>query len=69
MSAVHEIHDFGSKLLQPEVRAHLVDYVRWQRGVREAAARGRPGPELPTHGPLSINLDLTTACNYRCDHC
>jgi MoaA/NifB/PqqE/SkfB family radical SAM enzyme len=69
MSAVHEFHDFRSKLLQPEVRAHLVDYVRWQRGVREAAARGIPAPESPTRGPVSINLDLTTACNYRCDHC
>ncbi|MEO0478484.1 MAG: radical SAM protein [Planctomycetota bacterium] len=24
---------------------------------------------MPDFAPLSINLDLTTACNYRCDHC
>jgi MoaA/NifB/PqqE/SkfB family radical SAM enzyme len=69
MSAVHEYHDFGSKLLQPDIRPHLADYVQWQRDVRAAAATGRGAPEPPPRGPLSINLDLTTACNYRCDHC
>jgi wyosine [tRNA(Phe)-imidazoG37] synthetase (radical SAM superfamily) len=24
---------------------------------------------VPDFAPLSINLDLTTACNYACDHC
>ena len=23
----------------------------------------------PISAPISINLDLTTACNYKCDHC
>lgn len=34
-----------------------------------ARKEGLPEPELPELVPLSINLDLTTACNYRCDHC
>ena len=24
---------------------------------------------VPDFAPISINLDLTTACNYACDHC
>jgi hypothetical protein len=24
---------------------------------------------MPAWAPLSVNLDLTTACNYACDHC
>lgn len=49
----------------PWVRA----YVDWQREVRAARAAGAPLPEPPQQSPLSINLDLTTACNYACDHC
>src|SRR5206468_2994341 len=30
---------------------------------------GVPAPDAPRIAPVSINLDLTTACNYRCDHC
>lgn len=44
-------------------------YVEWQRALRSARREGRPEPALPDLVPLSINLDLTTACNYRCDHC
>jgi MoaA/NifB/PqqE/SkfB family radical SAM enzyme len=69
MSSPHRIHDFGSKLAQPAVRARMVEYVQWQREMRLAAADDRSGPELPARAPISINLDLTTACNYRCDHC
>ncbi|GAB4140145.1 MAG: hypothetical protein Fur0037_06590 [Planctomycetota bacterium] len=47
----------------------LVDYVRWQRRLREARASGKQEPATPPFAPLSINLDLTTACNYACDHC
>ena len=25
--------------------------------------------KVPDFAPISINLDLTTACNYACDHC
>ncbi|HLQ36838.1 MAG TPA: radical SAM protein, partial [Planctomycetota bacterium] len=47
----------------------VVDYVRWQRAVRAARTNGGAAPVAPELAPLSINLDLTTACNYACDHC
>ena len=36
---------------------------------RARARAGRAEPPPPELAPISINLDLTTACNYRCDHC
>jgi Radical SAM superfamily len=63
------IHDFTGKLRQPSLREHLSAYVRWRRDLRSARASGRPDPTPPAIAPISINLDLTTACNYRCDHC
>ena len=63
------IHDFTAKLRQPSLREHLATYVRWRRDLRRARDTGRPDPEPPPIAPISINLDLTTACNYRCDHC
>ncbi len=47
----------------------MVGYVKWQRALRAAEARGAEAPDMPDLAPLSINLDLTTACNYACDHC
>ncbi|MGE3174171.1 MAG: radical SAM protein [Planctomycetota bacterium] len=63
------VHDFARKLQQPTLWPYVVDYVRWQRALRAAQAEGKPLPEQPALAPLSINLDLTTACNYACDHC
>ncbi len=63
------IHDFTAKLRQPSLSEHLSAYVRWRRDLRQARASGRPDPAPPAIAPISINLDLTTACNYRCDHC
>lgn len=63
------MHDFAAKLQQPSMWPKVVDYVRWQRARRRAAAEGRELPDMPDLAPLSINLDLTTACNYACDHC
>lgn len=63
------IHDFAGKLRQPRLWPAVVDYVRWQRALRDARARGLREPAAPPLVPLSINLDLTTACNYACDHC
>ena len=37
--------------------------------MRAAAVAGEAAPAMPDLAPLSINLDLTTACNYACDHC
>jgi uncharacterized radical SAM superfamily protein len=63
------IHDFTAKLRQPSLRDHLASYVRWRRDLRSAREAGRPDPAPPPIAPISINLDLTTACNFRCDHC
>jgi hypothetical protein len=63
------IHDFTAKLRQPSLREHLTAYVRWRKDLARARAHGQPDPSPPDRAPISINLDLTTACNYRCDHC
>ena len=63
------IHDFTGKLRQPSLKTHLEAYVRWRKDLARARAAGRPDPTPPPIAPISINLDLTTACNYRCDHC
>jgi pyruvate-formate lyase-activating enzyme len=61
---VEDIHDFSAKLRQPGVADMVRDYIRWQASVRAGGAAA-----VPDFAPVSINLDLTTACNYRCDHC
>lgn len=66
---VEPVHDFAGKLRQPSLYPHVLAYVAWRRSVREAQAAGSPPPPAPPASPLSINLDLTTACNYACDHC
>ena len=67
------IHDFSAKLRQPSIINVLKDYVNWQIQWRDAYSKGKSIEEIlenaPNHAPLSINLDVTTACNYRCDHC
>lgn len=65
----HAIHDFTAKLRQPAVLPGVLDYVRWRRSVEAARQAGGSAPDAPAMAPVSINLDLTTACNYRCDHC
>lgn len=65
----HSIHDFTAKLRQPSVAPTLERYVAWRREVRAAREEGRELPEPPASAPVSINLDLTVACNYRCTHC
>lgn len=63
-------HDFGQKLRQPSVLPWILRYIEWQREVRAALANGEALPEMPEDlTPISLNLDLTTACNYRCPHC
>lgn len=66
------IHDFAGKLLQPSLFPRLKSYIQWQASMRKAIAEGRTLEELTIDDsavPVSINLDLTTACNYACDHC
>ena len=69
MDETHSYHDFSGKLLQASVFPQVVDYVKWQAAVRLADETGAQSPTPPDSAPISINLDLTTACNYRCDHC
>lgn len=63
------IHDFTAKLRQPDVLPKVVEYIAWRRTLEAARAVGAPDPSTPDLVPISINLDLTTACNYKCDHC
>ncbi len=65
----HAIHDFTAKLRQPSLAESVGQYVGWRRAVAEARAAGETAPPAPELAPLSINLDLTTACNYACTHC
>ncbi len=58
-------HDFGSKLRQNAALQRLKDYIEWQRDCEiDASGRG-----LPIFSPISINLDLTSACNFSCPFC
>ncbi len=67
--ALEPVHDFVGKLRQPGLLPRVQDYVDWRRAVLAARAAGDDAPAMPDWAPLSINLDLTTACNYACDHC
>jgi wyosine [tRNA(Phe)-imidazoG37] synthetase (radical SAM superfamily) len=58
-------HDFSSKLRQDATLQRLKEYIQWQRGCQEDAS----GRELPMFSPISINLDLTSACNFSCPFC
>ena len=64
-------HDFAGKFKHAEIVDRLKGYVLAQASMREAVKEGRPfDPSwLPEAAPISINLDITTACNYACDHC
>ena len=66
---MHSIHDFTAKLRQPSLAPQVERYVEWRRAVARAREDGEPEPPPPDLAPISINLDLTTACNYRCTHC
>ena len=58
-------HDFGSKLRQDATLQRLKDYIEWQRDCEiQGSGRG-----LPMFSPISINLDLTSACNFSCHFC
>jgi wyosine [tRNA(Phe)-imidazoG37] synthetase (radical SAM superfamily) len=65
------IHDCAGKFLQPELLPQIRDYVRWQAALRGSLDLGPEEglPTIPQYAPVSINLDITTACNFACDHC
>jgi molybdenum cofactor biosynthesis enzyme MoaA len=64
------IHNYTAKLSDRSVRRNVV-----------AALQSHPDPQpgsladmlrpryADVNGPISINLDVTVACNYRCPHC
>ncbi len=72
MDGAHDYHNFQSKLLQRPAWDRVKEYVHWEQkansgeSVSDSDDNVAP-PQIMV--PLSINLDLTTACNYRCDHC
>jgi len=58
-------HDFSSKLRQESTIKRLREYIGWQRDLRQ----GSPNQPIPHYSPVSINLDLTSACNFSCPFC
>jgi MoaA/NifB/PqqE/SkfB family radical SAM enzyme len=58
-------HDFSSKLRQDATLPRLKEYIQWQRKCDVRA----PDRGLPIFSPTSINLDLTSACNFSCPFC
>lgn len=61
----HKEYDFSSKLRQRSIMERLKAYVAWQRTFESGESR----TALPNVAPVSINLDLTSACNFSCPHC
>jgi organic radical activating enzyme len=70
---ISPIHNFAQKLQLPEVLPRIKEYVLWQARMRGLLGAGKPLPDedrkIPDYAPLSINLDITTGCNFACDHC
>lgn len=58
-------HDFSSKLRQRSVSHRLREYIEWFRSQETNLKDQNP----PPYGPISINLDLTSTCNFFCSHC
>jgi MoaA/NifB/PqqE/SkfB family radical SAM enzyme len=58
-------HDFSSKLRQDATLQRLKDYIQWQRKCHTDGL----DRQLPIFSPISINLDLTSACNFSCPFC
>ncbi len=58
-------HDFSSKLKQDAILQRLKEYIQWQKECGGNSA----SRELPTFSPISINLDLTSSCNFSCPFC
>jgi len=58
-------HDFSSKLRQHATFQRLKRYVQWQRKCEANSTC----LELPISSPISINLDLTSSCNFSCPFC
>jgi MoaA/NifB/PqqE/SkfB family radical SAM enzyme len=55
-------HDFAAKLKQKSTVKSLKGYINW----RKYPDKNKMPSEA---GPISINLDLTSACNFACSFC
>jgi len=58
-------HDFSSKLRQDATIERLKKYILWQRNCKGDVHYGG----IPNFSPISINLDLTSSCNFSCPFC
>jgi pyruvate-formate lyase-activating enzyme len=65
---VDAIHRFEELLAHPDVLPEVVRTVRRSSGNAQSL---RPvlGQHWTANAPLSVNIDLTVACNYACPHC
>lgn len=54
-------HDFAAKLKQKSTVNTLKTYINWRKNI-SSFKTGNPAP-------ISINLDLTSACNFACPFC
>jgi pyruvate-formate lyase-activating enzyme len=64
------MHDFREKLSDPRVAAQVQSYLKRARRLKGLPPlAGETAMDEEAHGPVSINLDLTLACDYRCGHC
>lgn len=64
-AATPSIHQFGDKLRHPRTIAAFREFVAAMRHYRATGSTER----LAATPLLSINLDLTTACDHACGHC
>ncbi len=55
-------HDFSAKLRQGSIIDRLREYISFRQNSHNPYT-------LPKYGPVSINLDITSACNFSCPHC
>ena len=63
-------YDYTRKLMHPSVVRDVVSGVRVRTTPQSGSLADMLGPNHErVSGPISINLDLTVACNYECDHC
>ncbi len=59
---IHQKHNFVNKLLQDQNIKSILEYV-------ESTKQNNLKLLEKNFSPISINLDLTTSCNYACSHC
>lgn len=70
MLQAENIHSFKTKLSQKHLLTKIFKYTNrdWENPVHSPYSLFMPPKPFPM-SPISINLDLTLQCNYRCRHC